>query len=231
MTKVVVVIGTYNEADNITELLTRLGLVLDSEGMGRGRHAVIVVDSNSPDGTAELAGKFDFVTVISPEVNRGIAYAYRMGLREALYRNPDYVIQMDAGLTHEPEDIQPMVSLALGQKVGLVIGSRFSRVLRWATYRTAISLTAAVMMRRLGVEVNDATSGFRCWEANLLKEVLARPIMARHFAFQLETLHTAHRLGARIAEWPITYRLTNSSFRPGMLAEAVKVYLQLRRRA
>jgi hypothetical protein len=83
-------------------------------------------------------------------------------------------------------------------------------------------------MRLRGVDVADATSGFRCWQANLLDYVTHRPFEAKHFAFQLETLWRAHLASARIKEIAIEYKLTNSSFRPAMLIEALKIYGGLR---
>ena len=111
----------------------------------------------------------------------------------------------------------------------LVIGSRFVLVPHLLGYRTALSLGAAWLMRRLGVRVYDATSGFRCWRGSLLAEVLRdwEP-KATGFAFQLEMLDRAWNLcGGRVVEEPIEYRLTNSSFRWGMLAEALRVYAGL----
>ena len=111
----------------------------------------------------------------------------------------------------------------------LVIGSRFVLAPHLLGYRTALSLGAAWLMRRLGVRVHDATSGLRCWRASLLAEVLQdwEP-KAAGFAVQLEILHRAwHLCGGRVVEMPIEYRLTNSSFQWKMVTEALRVYAGL----
>jgi hypothetical protein len=145
----------------------------------------------------------------------------------ALDDKPRYVIQMDAGGTHKPEDVPRLIYRAK-DGFGLVIGSRFMKKVP-INKRSIISKIAALMFGLLNIPVCDATSGFRCWDARLLKKVIERPFRARHFAFQLETLYRTDRLGAKIAEIPIEYKLTNSSFRLSMLYEALKIYIRLLR--
>jgi dolichol-phosphate mannosyltransferase len=202
---------TYNEADNIGSILAELWA-----------YPVILIDSDSPDGTAQIAS--DFVNVeVHLKQNDGIASAYRQGLTRASLQNYDYIVQMDAGRTHPTSRILPMLLDAENTGAGLTIGSRFLHPHGWPSYRTAISLGAAWLMRRKGINVHDATSGFRVWRREWLQAALLRPNRARGFAFQLELLYNAHRAGAMIAEYPIPYRLTNSSFRWDMVAEALTI--------
>jgi dolichol-phosphate mannosyltransferase len=129
---------------------------------------------------------------------------------------------MDAGGTHKPADVPRLIYRAK-DSFGLVIGSRFMAKVP-LNRRSLISKTAAKMFSLLNIPVRDATSGFRCWDAALLERVVEHPFRAKHFAFQLETLFRADRLGAKITEEPIAYRLTNSSFNWKMLVEALRIY-------
>ena len=192
--------------------------------MERLDYPVIVVDDSSPDGTGIMAKNCGAMVITRPQKS-GIASAYYEGLKAALELKPKYIVQMDAGLTHKPEDAGRLVEIAR-EGYGLVIGSRFMFHAP-NTRRSMISKTAAKMFSLLNIPVHDATSGFRCWNAGLLERVIDRPFRAKHFAFQLETLYRADRLGARIAEVPIEYKLTNSSFRIFMLVEALKIYIGL----
>lgn len=208
----VVVIATYNEAETIGQILANIV------------YPVIVVDDSSPDGTASIARKLG-ATVISRPKRDGIASAYCDGLMAALEMEPKYIIQMDAGLTHQPEDIKHLINMAMNG-YDLVIGSRFMNPVKNG-YRSIISKIAASLMRRLGINVMDATNGFRCWEAKLLSWIIIDSFRAKGFAFQLEALYRAKNLGADVAEVPIEYKLTNSSFRPWMIFEALKIYAGL----
>lgn len=212
---IAVVIGTYNEASNIEKLLNELT-----------KYTVIIVDDNSPDGTADIARKFSNVTVIVPEERLGIAKSYKRGFVEALKLKPEYVIQMDAGLTHDPKDIAGMVKLAKSHAYSLVYGSRFSNVPRLKGYRSLISLGARTLMGFIHVHMSDATCGFRCWSPTALYNVVIRNWLSEGFSFQLETAYLTNKLfgGEEMHEYPIEYILTNSSFNPKILMEALWVY-------
>ncbi len=211
---IVVAMATYNEADNIAQLLS-----------GLKDYEVILVDSSSPDGTAAIARKFENVTVIEVP-NLGIATAYLQALGIAFTKECKFVIQMDAGLTHDPADIPRLVEAC--RHKDLVIGAR--RFLSWSYHslvRSLVSLTAAWLMRRKGITVSDATSGFRCWrtsKARPLFRMLLKAITSAGFSFQFELLYYVYLAGFSIGEIPIEYRLTNSSFNWGMVWEAIKVY-------
>jgi len=209
--KIVVVIATYNEAGNIAALLNALS------------YPVIVVDDSSPDGTGNIARACG-ATVITRPPKSGIASAYYDGFKEALAGGYDYIVQMDAGLTHNPKDVALLARAAIDNECGLVIGSRFFGDVPFG-YRSVLSRMAARMMRYHNIWVLDATSGFRCWDAGLLRQVIARPFRAKHFAFQLETFYRARK--CNLMEVPIQYNLTNSSFRWPMVWEALKIFFQL----
>lgn len=201
-----VVIATYNEELNIDLIINSLKIY--------GFNIVIVDDST--DRTPEIIKKVggDSVEYIRG-AGRGIAHAYLTGLTYARSKYPDSrIIQMDAGLTHNPYDIPRL----LRRDIDLVIGSRD---FEWKGIRTGISKTASLFMD-LGIE--DVTSGFRVWSPELMRKLDFNDVMSKGFAFQLELLYQAYKLGASIKEVKIPYRLTNSSFKPSMLLEAVYVY-------
>lgn len=211
-----IVIATYNEADNIEFLLDQLR-----------DYKVIVVDDNSPDGTAKIARQFKNVQVIVPPTRLGIAKSYKLGFIEALKHNPEYVIQMDAGLTHNPKDIKGMIDLARLGNYNLVYGSRFSSNFEFKGYRSVISVYAMFLMNLIGVRVSDASCGFRCWNPAVLGYVISPTWLSKGFAFQLETLFLCSQVLGEIKDYPIEYKLTNSSFNYKMLLEAIKIYLKL----
>lgn len=199
-----VVIATYNEELSIDLLLVNLVGFYDN---------IVVVD-DSTDRTPEIIKKFDVKYICG--ANMGIAHAYLTGFTYARSVYPDSkVIQMDAGLTHNPWDIPEL----LKRDCDLVIGSR---EFEWKGIRTGISKTASFMMN-LGIE--DVTSGFRIWSPELMKQLDFNKVIAKGFAFQLELLYQAYKLGASIEEVKIPYILTNSSFKPKMLLEALYVYM------
>lgn len=195
-----IVIATRNEENNIWSLLDKL----------RGYQVLLVDDSD--DATPSIARRFNNVEVVKGR-KRGIADAYLLGL-DAACRGTDWVLQMDAGFTHDPADVNRI----LKYNSDLVIGARQFSL---KSYRTLISMTAAKLM-----DVSDATNGFRLWKSELLQKMDFENVTSKGFAFQLELLHMAKQLGASIAEMPIEYKLTNSSFKASMLLEAARVYVQ-----
>jgi dolichol-phosphate mannosyltransferase len=214
-----VVIATYNEADSI-------GQILD----GLRDHAVVVVDDASPDGTAGVAAGFRNVILVRRPGRMGLASAYVCGLRKALSLEPRRVVQMDAGLTHDPEDMVYLLAESWSSGAEMVTGSRFLGPHPFYGARTVLSLGAAWAARRLGVRVADATCGFRCWEPRLLEAVLEQELMSAGHIFQLEMLYHAWRLsGGDVAEVSIPYRLTNSSLKPSEILEGLSVWRRLAR--
>ena len=193
-------LATKNEQGTIWPLLDKLR-----------DYPVIIVD-DSDDATPAIARRFSNVEVIKGD-GKGIAAAYVKAFSVALSRGDADIIQMDAGMSHDPE----FVKYLLNHKEDLVLGVR---QFHYAGYRTLISKTAAFMMRE-----PDATCGFRRWKAPLLRRIGLHNVKSQGFAFQIELLKYAKRLGASIGYEPIPYHLSNSTFKPSMLVEAMKVYL------
>lgn len=210
--EVIIVIGTLNEVDTIRQVLEPLS-----------PYHVILVDGGSTDGTPEIASRYEHVAVCWRH-GISIAEAYVEGFRLALKLKPNHIVQMDAGLSHDPADVPRLISAA-EQGYDLVIGSRFMTRRSPFHYRTAISLAAAWLMHRLRVPITDATSGFRCWWPVRLSNILNEATAKHHvFQFQLAYWGCQH---CTVKEIPIAYKRTNSHFKPAMLLEAMRVYADL----
>lgn len=193
--KPIVVIPTRNEVENI-------GLLVDAlSAMGL---AVLVVDDASPDGTA-AAARAHGAEVLERQGLRGLGPAYRDGFAWALAGGFDPIIQMDADFSHDPTDVPRLIAadadLALGSRYVAGGGTR-----NWGIGRRIMSRGGSLYARFwLGVPVADMTGGFKCWSADLLGRVLAQNLECDGYAFQVESTLAAHRLGARVAEVPITF--------------------------
>ena len=227
-----IVIPTYNEADNLRPLLARLmdGFAAD----------VLVVDDNSPDGTGkiadELASASEQIHVLHRKKKSGLASAYVDGFQYALQLGYDIVFQMDADGSHDPAALPLMVGAL--ENCDLVIGSRYvpgGGSTNWSWSRRAISRAGSHYVRALlRLPVRDTTSGFKGWRAELLRKILAADVAASGYVFQIEMTHRAVRMGARVEEVPIQFadrRLGVSKFSSGILAEAmIRVALMSARR-
>lgn len=200
-----VVLPTYNEADNIAHVLVRIRAALPAA-------TVLVVDDGSPDGTADLAEaagvSLGGIEVMRRSSKSGLGSAYRAGFRWGLDRGMDACIEMDADLSHEPEAL-PSLLAPLEEGVGLVIGSRYvpgGRIPNWAWHRRLLSrggnLYASAV---LGLGVADATAGFRAYSASALEAIDLDAIRAEGYGFQIEMTYEARRAGVAITEVPIRF--------------------------
>jgi dolichol-phosphate mannosyltransferase len=219
-TKCCVLIATYNEKDTIEKLLNKINY---NCGL-----PALIVDDNSPDGTGMLAASFPYTTVLSRKGKLGIASAYKEGMEYLLKLNKyDYIIQMDAGMTHNPDDTVKMLEKAVNEEADLVLSSRMIHKQKIQSYRTILSKSARLLMKIIGIHQNDVTSGFRCWKTSFLKQIPFSLITAKGFAFQLQFLYYAVLQKAKIVEYPIEYKLTNSSLNWKIVKEAFQVWCKL----
>ncbi|NPA91046.1 MAG: polyprenol monophosphomannose synthase [Chloroflexi bacterium] len=205
---VMVVIPTYNEADNLEDLTDALfGLAIPD------LH-VLVVDDASPDGTGEIAEGLrerypGHMHVIHRSGKFGLGTAYITGFRYALDFGARAVVQMDADFSHRPEYIPRMLD-ALAE-YDLVIGSRYvpggKLDERWSWWRYLLSWWANSVYVRLilGTQVKDATAGFRAWRRETLEGIGLERIRSNGYIFQVEMAYVAERLGYRILEIPIYF--------------------------
>ncbi len=202
---VVVVIPTYNERENIE------GIIRGVLGLG-SRFRVLIVDDNSPDGTAEivtaLAGEFpDRVELLSREKKEGIGRAYVAGFGRALDMGPGLIAQMDADFSHLPDDLSRLVGLADGYD--LVLASRYvegGKTIGWPWHRKLISRFGGIYAGLiLGVPIKDLTGGFKVWRPEVLRSIELSSIHSDGYCFQIETTYRAIQKGASYTQAPITF--------------------------
>ncbi len=210
---VTVVVPTYNERDNLPELVERLRRAVPSARL-------LVVDDASPDGTgdlaAELGRRLGGIDLLRRPGKQGLASAYVQGFRRALSEGAERVVQMDADLSHDPEDV-PRLLAGLDEGLSVVLGSRYvdgGGVRNWPLHRLALSRFGSAYARWwLGLPLRDLTGGFKAWSAPALQAVLERPVRSEGYAFQVEMTWRAVRCGFPVGEVPIVFteRVAGSS--------------------
>lgn len=201
----IVVIPTYKERDNLPELLN---LVWENIA----DITVLIADDYSGDGTPEyLKSRPEYGTrlfLLERKTKEGLARAYLAGFEWALQRPYRYVLQMDADLSHDPVDLPKLLD-QVGKGDDLVVASRYFqgvRVLNWEISRLLLSLGASFYVRVLTrMPFMDPTGGFKCYRADLLRQILKKRIRSQGYAFQIETLFWGWMLGGRITEIPIIF--------------------------
>lgn len=202
--RVVVVVPTYNEADNVRVIIERIRRAVPAV-------EILVADDNSPDGTGriadELAAEDPRVHVLHRPGKQGLGAAYVAGFRWARDRGFDAVVEMDADGSHAPEQLPKLLDAA--RTADAVIGSRWVRggkVVNWPMHRFVLSRGANLYTRlALGMPVNDATGGYRVYKVPLLDKIDFESVSSSGYSFQVELSHRAHRAGMRIVEVPITF--------------------------
>jgi dolichol-phosphate mannosyltransferase len=206
--KTVVVIPTYNEAENLSTIAAEL-MALGIDGL-----ELLIVDDASPDGTGQIAddlaqrhpGAFH---VIHRRGKLGLGTAYIQGFTWALERGTDFVIQMDADFSHSPSYIPRFLELIKDYDV--VVGSRYVEGgqldERWGLGRWFLSWWANSIYTRLilGVRTKDATAGFKCWRRSALEQIGLERIRSNGYVFQVEMAYVSEKIGLRILEIPIYF--------------------------
>jgi len=203
--KILIIIPTYNEAQNIA------GLISAIFGLGIQNLEVLVVDDNSPDGTYRivhsLQEKDNRVHLIVREKKMGLGSAYVTGFRFALKRGYDYIFEMDADFSHDPKEIPNF--LFKMDDYDLVIGSRYVQgvnVVNWPLSRLILSYTANLYTRVItGLPIKDCTSGFKCFRREVLQAINLEKVSSDGYSFQIEMDFKAWKLGFRLHEIPIIF--------------------------
>lgn len=204
MVSATIVIPTYNERENVQRLVP--ALLNGREGV-----RVLVVDDNSPDGTAEvvraLGRNEPRVQVLVRQEKNGIGPAYLAGFERALSTGARLIVQMDADFSHPVEMVPELLSAAADYD--LVLGSRYTKgitVVNWPMSRLLLSYYGNAYARWVtGLPVGDVTGGFKCWRREILERIPLREVRSNGYAFQIEMTFRAWRLGARIREIPILF--------------------------
>ncbi len=231
--KIMVVVPTYNEANNLASIAGEL-LALDLPGL-----EMLIVDDDSPDGTGQIADTLaqahpERVHVIHRTGIRGLGTAYVNGFRYALDRGADLVVQMDADFSHSPGYIPQFV--AATEDYDVIIGSRYvnggGTDERWGWWRALLSWWANVYARLiLGVRVKDATAGFKCWRRETLEGIGLARVRSNGYVFQVEMAYLTEKLGYRFLEIPIYFedrRIGQSKMTVPVKVEAALRTWQLR---
>lgn len=228
--KALVIIPTYNEADNILKVID---LVFEAEpGID-----VLVVDDNSPDGTAgkvkKLLKKEKRVNLIKREVKEGLGTAYVAGFKFALENGYDRILEMDADLSHDPAEIPNF--LKASEDADVVVGSRYLdgiNVVHWPLRRLILSYGANIYSRLItGLPINDTTSGFKCFRREVLEALDLASVHSGGYSFQIEMNFRAWCKGFKIVEIPIIFvdrTLGQSKMNFSIMVEAAKVVWKLK---
>ena len=233
--KTIVVIPTYNEAENLPALFDAL-FALQLPGL-----ELLIVDDNSPDGTAELAHRLGQergggVRVLRRPRKEGLGPAYVAGFEEALRLGAEAVVQMDADMSHPPE-VLPELLNAL-ERYDVVVASRYipggGASEDWGVLRRLISLGGDFYVRLItGLKVKDTKSGFKAYRRESLQALPLRSIRSRGYIFQAEALYLCQRLGLTMTEIPYTFEeraAGRSKMSLGIMVEGLWRALQMRLR-
>ncbi|MCH8023945.1 MAG: polyprenol monophosphomannose synthase [Candidatus Marinimicrobia bacterium] len=228
--KTLIITPTYNERQNVETLLERIHVVVP------GAH-VLVVDDNSPDGTGQWVEQQSeqeaWVHVLRRPEKQGLGTAYCAGFKWALQRDYQQIIQMDADLSHDPDQIPDL--LAESKDYDLVIGSRYIKgvnIVNWPLSRLILSWSANLYARLItGIPVWDLTGGFKCWKRKVLEKLDIPTIRSEGYSFQIETTFRAYRQGYSIKEVPIIFidrTEGDSKMSKGIIYEAVWMVIRLK---
>ena len=228
--KTLIISPTYNEIKNIKSLVKQI-FDLDP-----GYH-LLIVDDNSPDGTAkkvkELQSTYPNLHLEERPGKAGLGTAYLFGFKWALENNYDHIVQMDADLSHDPNDVPILVSRLKDHD--LVIGSRYVNgvsVVNWPIRRLILSYGANMYSRFItGMPINDGTGGFKAWRGTLLNDIELKKVRSQGYSFQIEMNFRSWRLGARIKEEPIIFvdrTIGESKMSKSIMYEAIWMVWRLR---
>ena len=233
MDRKIVIIPTYNEKENI-EAITRKVFSLP------GEFQILVIDDGSPDGTAgivkglqaEFPGQLH---LLERSGKQGLGTAYLTGFRWSLDNGYDFVFEMDADFSHNPDDLLRLYSACAEQGADVAVGSRYCHgvsVVDWPIGRIIMSYYASAYVRTmLNMKVYDTTAGFVCYTRKVLETIDLDAIQMKGYGFQIEMKYTAHKLGFKIQEVPIIFinrQLGTSKMSSGIFGEAFWGVIKLR---
>ena len=233
MDKKVVIIPTYNEKENI-EAIIRKVFSLD------GDFHILIIDDGSPDGTAAIVKRVqeEFphrLYLLERSGKQGLGTAYLTGFKWGLEQGYDYIFEMDADFSHNPEDLIRLHKACAEGGADLAIGSRYCHgvsVVDWPFSRIMMSYCASVYVRTiLRMHVYDTTAGFKCYRRKVLETINLDQVQMKGYGFQIEMKYTAYRLGFKLQEVPIIFvnrQLGTSKMSGGIFGEAFWGVIRLR---
>lgn len=229
----IVIIPTYNEKENIAN-------IIDAVLSLPHRFDVLVIDDNSPDGTASIvqgiiAERPERVHLLQRKGKLGLGTAYIAGFKWALEHEYEYVIEMDADFSHNPADLLPLRAACHEGGADLSVGSRYItgvNVVNWPMGRVVMSYYASAYVRIVtGMKVRDTTAGFVCYRRKVLESIDLDKVEFKGYAFQIEMKFTAYKKGFTIKEVPIIFVnrvLGTSKMNSSIFGEAVFGVIKLK---
>lgn len=233
MTDSIVIIPTYNEKENIENIIrTVFGLekVFD----------ILIIDDGSPDGTAHIVKKLqqefpERLFMIERTGKQGLGTAYICGFKWSIERRYDFIFEMDADFSHNPNDLLRLYAACIEEGADVAVGSRYCNgvnVVNWPLGRVLMSYYASVYVRIVtGLKVRDTTAGFKCYRRDVLETIELDNIHFKGYAFQIEMKYTAYKCGFNIVEVPIVFVnrvLGTSKMNTSIFGEALFGVLKLK---
>lgn len=227
-----VIIPTYNEKENINgivQAISSLPVPFD----------ILVIDDNSPDGTAnivkEMMPSYPNLHLVERPGKMGLGRAYIAGFDWALQRNYEYICEMDADFSHNPLDLVRLFEACDHDGADLAIGSRYIsgvNVVNWPLGRVLMSYIASIYVRLVtGMNIKDTTAGFKCYKREVIENIKPGHIKSVGYGFQIEMKFTAWRLGYKVVEIPIIFtdrRAGTSKMSGGIFSEAIWGVLRMK---
>lgn len=235
MDRKLVIIPTYNEKENIEKIIRKVFSL-------EGEYHILIIDDGSPDGTAAIVKKLmdeyhDRLFIIERAGKLGLGTAYLTGFKWGLEHGYDYVFEMDADFSHNPDDLHKLYEACANDGAGVAIGSRYCdgiSVVNWPIGRIIMSYYASAYVRFvLGMKVYDCTAGFKCYARKVLETIDLDAVEMKGYGFQIEMKYTAWKLGFKITEVPIIFvnrKEGTSKMSSGIFGEAFWGVLKLRTR-
>lgn len=204
----IVIIPTYNEKENMEKII-RAVFALDK------CFHILVIDDGSPDGTANIVQRLmqteysDRLFIIERQGKLGLGTAYITGFKWALQHQYDYIFEMDADFSHNPDDLPRLYAACHDKGYDVAIGSRYVsgvNVVNWPIGRVLMSYFASKYVRFItGFNVHDTTAGFKCYKRRVLETISLDKIRFKGYAFQIEMKYTAYKIGFKIKEVPVVF--------------------------
>ena len=230
----IIIIPTYNEKENIEKIIRAIFSLQKAFN-------ILVIDDGSPDGTADIVKRLmaeefaDRLFIIEREGKLGLGTAYIRGFKWALEHGYDYIFEMDADFSHDPNDLPRLYSACADEGYDVAIGSRYIsgvNVVNWPIGRVLMSYFASRYVRFItGFKVNDTTAGFKCYKRRVLNTIELDKIKFKGYAFQIEMKYTAYKIGFKIKEVPVVFvnrREGVSKMSGGIFSEALFGVMRLR---
>ena len=233
MSKRLVIIPTYNEKENIANIIAAVFSL-------PAPFHILIVDDGSPDGTSDIVKNIQLTSngalhIIERKGKLGLGTAYIAGFHWGLARDYDFICEMDADFSHNPKDLLRLCDACDKQGVGMAVGSRYTKggkLENWPWDRVALSYGASIYVRAITwMNVKDPTAGFVCYKREALESIDLKKIRFVGYAFQIEMKYAIHSLGYKIVELPITFKdriLGDSKMNSNIISEAALGVVKMR---